>query len=183
MKEKYPERSIRTVDTKMVSIGTSVIVYEAAKLWKNGASDAEIVEFVETNKNNFAIRFVVDNLIYLKRGGRLSAASMIFGTLLNIKPILGIKDEGVIVKCGVAKGLKKGLKTIVEEMKEIGSDVYKHPVIIAHADAEKIVEELKQELFAAFGDELEIWEQPVGPTVGTHCGPGTIGIVYHSSHR
>lgn len=183
LKEKYPNRTIRAVDTKSVSIGSEIIVYEAAKLWKAGATDDEVVEFVINHRDNFVLRFIAEDLKYLKKGGRLSATGMVVGTVLNIKPIIGVNSDGVLVKVGTAQGVKGGIKKLVDEMKELGSDVYNHPVIVAHADAENLVEELKVKLFEEFGDRLVVWEQPIGPTVGAHCGPGTLGIAYHGSRR
>lgn len=183
LKEKYPERTIRTADTKLIAIGEALIVYEAAQLWKSGKSDEEIIEFVEKYKQNYAMYFLVGDLAYLRNGGRLKTSSFIVGTMLNIKPILKMNEEGIIVKADVARGIKRGLKELVNVVKKIGNDVYKHPLIIAHAGAQQLANELKELFVAEFGDKIEIWQQPIGPTVGTHCGPGSVGIAFHSNKR
>ena len=183
LKEKYPDRKITTVDTKMISLGEGLMVYEAAMLWKNGATDEEIVEFVEENRNHFALYFTVKDLTQLKRGGRLSAVSYVAGTLLNIKPIIRVDEEGVLNKCETVKGVKTGLKTLADKVKFLGDDVQNHPIIIAHADAPQFADEIESILIQTFGDNLKIWKQYIGPTVAAHCGVGAVGIAFHSKSR
>ena len=183
LKEKYPDRKITTVDTKMISIGEALVVYEAAKLWKNGATDEEIVKFVEENRNHFALYFTVKDLAQLKRGGRLSAVSYVAGTLLNIKPIIRVDEEGVLNKCETVKGVKTGLKTLADKVKLLGEDVQNHPIIIAHADAPQFADEIESILIQTFGDNLKIWKQYIGPTIAAHCGVGAVGIAFHSKSR
>ena len=183
LKEKYPDRKISTVDTGMISIGEALIVYEAAKLWKNGASDEEIVKFVEENRQNYALYFTVKDLQQLKRGGRLSATAFVAGTILNIKPILRVDESGALGKCATVRGYKSAIKTIVEKIKEIGDDVKKHPIVIAHADAEDVAEEIHQIIKTQFGEDVEVWIQPVGPVIGSHSGGGAVGVAFHSKSR
>ena len=183
LKEKYPDRKITTVDTKMISLGEGLMVYEAAMLWKNGATDEEIVKFVEENRNHFALYFTVKDLTQLKRGGRLSAVSYVAGTLLNIKPIIRVDEEGVLNKCETVKGVKTGLKTLADKVKLLGDDVQNHPIIIAHADAPQFADEIESILIQTFGDNLKIWKQYIGPTIAAHCGVGAVGIAFHSKSR
>lgn len=183
LKGKYPNRKISVVDTKSISIGEALIVYEAALLWKNGATDEEIVKFVEDNRQNYTVYFTVKDLTQLKRGGRISSVSYVAGTILNIKPVLCVEENGTLMKYGTAKGAKAALKALVSRVKEIGSQIFDHPIIVTHADAEESADELKQMLISEFGDKLTIWTQQVGPTVGSHCGAGTVGIAFHSTKR
>lgn len=183
LKEKYPNRKISVVDTKSISIGEALIVYEAALLWKNGATDEEVVKFVEDNRQNYTVYFTVKDLTQLKRGGRISSVSYVAGTILNIKPVLCVEENGTLMKYGTAKGAKAALKALVSRVKEIGSQIFDHPIIITHADAEESADELKQMLISEFGDKLTIWTQQIGPTVGSHCGAGTVGIAFHSTKR
>ena len=183
LKGKYPNRKISVVDTKSISIGEALIVYEAALLWKNGATDEEVVKFVEDNRQNYTVYFTVKDLTQLKRGGRISSVSYVAGTILNIKPVLCVEENGTLMKYGTAKGAKAALKALVSRVKEIGSQIFDHPIIIAYADAEESADELKQMLISEFGDKLTIWTQQVGPTVGSHCGAGTVGIAFHSTKR
>lgn len=183
LKEKYPERSFKSADTLQICVGGAVLVYEAGKMWKNGASDDEIIDFINNNRQHYALHFMVKDLSQLKRGGRLSTTSYVVGTMLNIKPLICVDNEGVLSKYGMAKGIKSGLKELVKKLKETGSDLHNHPLIIAHAVEEELADELEKMIIAEFGDGLEIWRQPIGPVVGCHCGAGTIGIAFHATHR
>lgn len=182
LKQKYPERTIKTVDTYSISMPAGLIVYEAAKLWKAGASDDEIIKWVEDNRQKFTAYFMVEDLNHLKRGGRLSGAAALFGTLLGIKPILKINSEGRIVKEATAKGNRKSIAFLVDKMKEIGANVADYPIVIIDANSSDNAKLLKEEILKAIPD-ADVWYQPIGPTIGTHCGPGTVGIVFHSKQR
>lgn len=183
LKGKYPERKITTVDTKSICVGAGMVMWQAAKLWAKGASDEEIVRYVEENRNNFALYFVVKDLAQLKRGGRLSSASYIVGTMLNIKPVIRVDETGSLNKFTVAKGFKAGIKLLLSKVKELGSDLKNYPLVIAHADVPELADEFEKMIIEEFGDGLEIWKQPIGPTVACHCGVGTIGVGFHSKKR
>ncbi|MDD3397234.1 MAG: DegV family protein [Clostridia bacterium] len=183
LKKKYPKNSVKCVDTQSIAIGEAIIVYEAGKMWKNGASDEEIIDFVIKNRENYAMYFLVDDLKHLKKGGRLSTTSFVVGTMLNIKPILKISSEGTIVKHCVAKGRKKGLNQLFEIFKTLNENAKDYPICIAHAIAEEDAMELKKMIENYISEPLEIWFQPIGPTVGTHGGPGSIGLAFHSKQR
>lgn len=182
LKEKYPERTIKTVDTLSISLPAGLIVYEAAKRWKAGASDDEVIEWVTNNRQKFTAYFMVEDLNHLKRGGRLSGAAALFGTLLGIKPILKINSEGKIVKENTAKGIRKSIAYLVDKMKEIGENVADYPIGILDANSPEHAAILKEEVLKVAPD-AEVWTQSIGPTIGTHCGPGTIAIVFHSKQR
>lgn len=183
LKEQYPDRKITTVDTKMISLGEALMVYEAAQLWKAGASDEEIAKFVEENRNHYALYFTVKDLTQLKRGGRLSAVSFVAGTLLNIKPIIRVDEEGALSKYETVKGVKAGIRTLADKVKLLGDDLYNHPIIIAHADALEYAEEIKAQLLQEFGEKLTIFMQFIGPTVAAHCGIGSVGVAFYSKSR
>ncbi|MEG1581790.1 MAG: DegV family protein [Clostridia bacterium] len=183
LKKKYPKRSIKTVDTLSISMGAGIVVYEASKLHNNGASDNEVIAFVKEFREKVCCMFTVDNLMHLKKGGRISGVSAFFGSMLNIKPILSINNEGKIVNVEKVQGKKKAHFTMVKKLKEIGDDLSKYPIIILHADCEDDAEELKMLIKKEVGNDTDIWVQPVGPTVGTHCGPGTLGLIFHSTQR
>ncbi len=177
LKEKYPERHCTVVDTQSISMGAGIIVYYAAKLHNSGASDEEVVAFVEEFRQKTRVYFTVDDLVYLKRGGRLSSFKAGMGKLLGIKPIIGIKD-GELVSLETVKGRKKALSTLVNYMQKTGVDT-SYPMVMLNADCDgdKIfTAELIKEAFP----DLKIWHYNVGPVVGSHCGPDTIGIIYIS---
>lgn len=110
LKTKFPKRSVYHIDTLNISIGGALIVKEAVKLWKAGKTANEIIQFVESIRDKVSLYFIVDDLKYLKRGGRISATSAVLGALLNIKPVLHISNDGAIVKLQTAKGAKMQLQ-------------------------------------------------------------------------
>lgn len=183
LKEKYPERTIRYVDTKNISLGAGIIAYEAAVLHKRGATDEEVIAFVEEFRENVATFFTVDDLMHLKRGARISTFNAILGTTLGIKPILCVNDEGKIVSIDKVSGRKKAIKYLATLVKMLGKNVADYPIGILHADAEDEALALKEKVQELVGKEVRIWVQPIGPTVGTHCGPKTLGIAFHAKQK
>lgn len=180
LKQKYPNRTIKTVDTLNISLGAGIIAYEAAKLHKAGKSDDEVIAFVEKFRNEMGVYFVVSSLQHLKRGGRISGAQATIGTMLGVKPILKVGKDGKLSSFSKASGMKKAIVDLVERLKNEGSEVTKYPIGILHADAEADALTLKTKIIEAIGNDCEIWLQSVGPTVGTHCGPGTLGLAFHA---
>lgn len=183
LKEKYPERTIKTVDTLSISMGAGLIVYEAARLWKAGKSDDEIIKWVEDNRQKYSVIFVADDLNFLKRGGRVSSTVAFIGGILSVKPIMSVDVEGKLAKTGTAKGFKNAMNEMVRSMKLIGENVADHPIVIIDADNKENADYLEMIIHKEFGEGLDIWHQPVGPTIGCHCGPGTVGVIFHSAHR
>ena len=179
LKEKYPERSIDYVNTRSISIGESLIVWEAHKLYKQGKSAKEIVEFVENLSKEVVATFVVDDLHHLKKGGRISGATAFFGSLLNIKPVLFLNDEGRVEKLDKVKGRKQALEYLVNMVKQKGINVADYPIVIAHGNEPEGAETLARMVREHAGDDANIWIQPIGPTIGAHAGPGLIAIAFH----
>ncbi len=182
LKEKYPEREIRFKDSKSICMGSGFITYYGALKYKEGATMDELDAYFDELIPHTATYFAVDSLTYLHRGGRISGAAKVIGNLLGIKPILHIDDEGKIVNIAKEKGFKKALKAMREYMRTTGSDLDKYKVFIVQADAEESAKAFADNIRADFGD-LDIEIQPVGPVIGSHCGPGTIGVIFHCSHR
>ena len=182
LREKYPQREIRTVDTKTISLGAGFIVYYAGLKYRDGASMDELEAYVKELVPHVATYFAVDDLTYLYRGGRLSGVSKVFGNLLGIKPILCFDDEGKIINVDKQKGFKKAMSALRSYMKEKGTELDKYKVFVLQADCKNVADEfvqgIKQEFPAA-----DVVIQPVGPVIGSHCGPGTIGLIFHASQR
>lgn len=183
LKEKYPERTIKTVDTLSISIGSAALLYEAAKLHNSGATDDEVIKFVKANRNKYAAYFVVDDLNHLKRGGRLSSTKAFVGSLMNVKPILTVNSSGAIIPVDKATGKTKAMLALVEKLKEEGQNVLDHPIIIAHASAEVEANFILAKVKEYLGEEANVWVQPIGPTIGTHCGHGTFAISFRARKR
>lgn len=177
--KKYPERQIRYKDSKSISLGSGFITYYAALKYKEGASMDELDAYLDELIPHTATYFVVEDLTYLYRGGRVSGLSKVMGNLLGIKPILHFDKEGKIINIAKVKGFKKALKELREYMRAEGRELDKYKVFVLHADNEEVCNDFVKDIKDEFG-ELDIVVQPVGPVIGAHCGPGTIGIIFHS---
>lgn len=182
LKEKYPDASFRSFDSKSISMGCGIQCYYAGKMFKEGKSFDEIIAFLEEFSPKVATYFAVDDLDHLKRGGRLSGVAAFAGKLIGIKPILNITDEGKIVKYSTVKGSKKVISFFVDRMKEIASDLDKYDVFILQGDCPEQGEALKNAVLEAF-PQTKVHVQMVGPVIGSHCGPGTLGVIFHANMR
>ena len=182
LKEKYPEREIRVKDTKGISLGSGFVTYYGAVKYNEGATMDELDEYLDQLIPQTAIYFVVDDLTYLYRGGRVSGVSMVVGNLLGIKPVLYINDEGKIVNIDKVKGLKKALSALLAIMKEKATELDKYDVYLAHGDAEEEALRFKEKVLEQH-PEANVIVQPIGPVIGSHCGPGTIGLIFHAKQR
>lgn len=182
LKEKYPQREIRFKDSKLISLGSGLITYYAAQKYKEGATMDEMDAYLDELIPHVATYFVVDDLTYLHRGGRVSGVSKVIGNLLGIKPILYFNEEGKILNVNKVKGLKKALATLIDYMKAKGSELDKYKVYVLQADCESIAQAFVESIKTQFpGVDVEL--QPVGPVIGAHCGPGTVGLVFHSKEK
>jgi DegV family protein with EDD domain len=182
LKEKYPDREIRYKDSKLICMGSGLVTYYAALKYKEGATMDELDAYLDELIPHVATYFVVDDLTYLHRGGRISGTSKVFGNLLGIKPILHINEEGKIVSIDKKKGRKLALSALLNYMKEKGSDLDKYKVFMLQADCEEEAGKFAEAIRAQFGD-LAVVICPVGPVIGSHCGPGTIGIIFHCKEK
>ena len=178
LKEKYPEREIRYKDTKMISMGSGFVVYYGAQKYKEGASMDELDAYLDELISQTAMYFVVDDLTYLYRGGRVSGASKVIGNMLGIKPILSYNDEGKIVNIDKIKGKKRALLKLLDFMKEQGSDLDQYKTYVLDADCREEAEAFAGQLKNTF-ENLDIEMQTIGPVIGSHCGPGTVGLIFH----
>ena len=152
------------------------MIEEAAKLHNSGASDEEVVAFIEQIKKKVPIYFTVSDLKYLVRGGRLSAVAGAVGTLLNLKPIIGVDENGKLTSLAKVNGRKKAIHTLVEKLTLDNFDD-NYSIILLHADSDADVEIMKNLILQKYPSaKIEI--QLVGPVIGAHCGPDTLGIVF-----
>lgn len=176
LKEKYPERKIICFDTRNICLGAGIQAIEACKLHNAGASDEEVVQFLTEFKDKIGIYFYVDSLLYLRRGGRISAASAVFGSMLNIKPILGVKD-GKLEKLTTVKGSKKALDFMLSKFEEEYNNDDKYEVFVLDADNKQVADDFAEKIRNT-GKNVSIRRLSVGPVIGAHCGPGTVGIIF-----
>ena len=181
LKTEFPARTCTVFNTNSICLGAGIQAEAAAMLKNSGASDDEIIKFLEQFTHRIALYFAVDDLMHLKRGGRLSATSAVAGTLMNIKPVLTINSEGSLNVYQKVIGRKKALRTIAEKVAtELTGTEYS--VYVVDADCPADGDELA-ELIAKRRPEAKIVRQPIGPVIGTHCGPGTFGVIFVADKR
>ncbi len=182
LKEKYPDREIRYKDTKTISLGSGVVTYYAALRYRDGATMDELDAYLDELIPHTATYFVVEDLTYLYRGGRVSGVSRVVGNMLGIKPILYFDEEGRIININKVKGFRKALSVLRDYMRAKGSELDKYKVFILQADCEQVANGFAESIKQEFGI-TDVLVQPVGPVIGSHCGPGTIGLIFHCSER
>ena len=180
LSDQYPDRKIYTVDTLCASLGQGLLVWHAVQEQKKGKSIEEVRDWVEENKLHLCHWFTVDDLHFLKRGGRISAATAVVGTMLSIKPVLHVDDEGHLISMGKARGRGASLTALVDHMEQTVTDV--DTVFISHgdclADAEKVAADVKKR----FGTK-DVVINNVGPVIGAHSGPGTLALFFLGTKR
>lgn len=181
LKEKYPERKCTVFNTNSISLGAGIQVEAAAEMKLKGASDEEIIAFLETFTDRVAVYFVVDNLMHLKRGGRISSASAVAGTLLGIKPMLTFNAQGGLSVFDKVIGRRKAISALADKIiKELRGTEYN--VYIVDADCKEEGDALAEQVKAK-RPEAKIVRQIVGPVIGSHCGPGTLGVIFIADKR
>ena len=180
--EKYPERKVYTVDSLSASLGQGLLVYHAVQQKLAGKSIDEVRAFVEENRLHLCHWFTVDDLQHLKRGGRVSAAAAVFGTMLNIKPVLHVDDEGHLIPVGKVQGRTTSIKALLKKMQETAIDPAEQVVFISHGDCEKDAEKLAAMVRESIGPK-EIILNPIGPVIGAHSGPGTVALFFLGTKR
>ena len=179
---KYPERKVVVVDTLAASLGEGLLVHKAVQMKEAGKSLEEVAAWTEENKLHLCHNFTVDDLFHLHRGGRVSKATAILGTMINIKPVLHVDNEGHLVAIGKVRGRKKSLAALVDRMEEQMKGFDNPEVFISHGDCledARYVEKLVRE---RFGIEKFIINH-VGPTIGAHSGPGTVALFFMGEPR
>ena len=180
--ETYPQRKVMVVDTCAAALGQGLFVWYAAKQRQNGLSLEELAAWAEENKNHVAHWFTVDDLVYLKRGGRVSAATALVGTMLNIKPVLHVDNEGHLVSMVKARGRKAAINTLVSKLTELGEGWDNRTVFICHADCLADAEALAAQVKAKCGVE-ETFIGNLGAVIGSHAGPGTLALFFMGKEK
>ncbi|MEN2466783.1 DegV family protein [Ornithinibacillus sp. JPR2-1] len=176
VKEDYPDADISIIDTKCASIGYGLVVLNAARLAKEGKSKEEIIDDAKKRALHMEHIFTVDDLEYLKRGGRVSKTAAFVGTLLNIKPILHVED-GKLIPLEKMRGTKKLLGRMVELMEERGGNFENQVIGISHGDDLERAEALAKMIKDKFGVK-EVVIEFVGSAIGAHSGPGTLALFF-----
>ncbi len=172
---KYPKRKIRVVDSLCASMGEGLLLHYLVKKADGGASIEETAAYIEDLKLHICHHFTVESLFHLKRGGRISAASAILGTMLKIKPIMHVNNEGKLIAIGKVIGRKKSLSTLVDNLFACADMEDDDPIFISHGDCLEDVEYVKK-LILERRPNAEILVHYVGAVIGTHSGAGTMAL-------
>lgn len=174
LSEKYPESKIIVIDTLCESFGLALLVNLCVEKANEGKTIEEVAEFAEETKAHIAHWFTVDDLNHLRRGGRVSAAKAVVGTMLGIKPVLHMSDDGKLIPIYNVRGRKASMKMLVEKTIENARDFENQIIFVNHADSSEDAEKLKEMLLEAGAKDVRMGE--IGPVVGAHCGRGTLAV-------
>ena len=180
LQEKFPERKIRVVDSLCASAGQGLFVYLAVQNRDKGMTIDENADAMETDKLHLCHWFTVEDLKYLKRGGRISTATALLGTALNVKPVLHVDNEGHLIKMTQTHGRKKSIRKMAEAL---GESIYPDtPIFISHGDCEDDAQLLARILKEEYGKEVNLITF-IGSVIGAHSGPGTLALFFRGKER
>ena len=182
LKEKYPERKIYCVDSLAASLGQGLLVHYAVNKKNEGATIEELFNWLNENKLNLCHWFTVDDLFYLKRGGRVSGTAAVMGTVLSIKPVMHVDNNGKLIPKAKVIGRKRAIEMLVSKMKETAINPSEQTVFISHGDciedAEFLADLVKKELGVK-----DVFIHYIEPVIGCHSGPGTLALFFMGTHR
>ena len=181
LKEKYPERKIFTVDTLAASAGIALLIDSLLKMQNEGATIEQVRDFAEKSKLNICHWFTVDDLVYLKRGGRVSPTTAFVGNMLGIKPILHVDNEGRLTSLSKARGRRASIIALADKYGESASPMGGR-AYISHSDCESDALLLAEILKEKYGAKTELITN-VGPVIGAHSGPGTLALFFYGKER
>ncbi|MBE6550397.1 MAG: DegV family protein [Ruminococcaceae bacterium] len=181
--DKHPYRKIYTVDTLAASMGEGLLVWYAAKMKEEGRSIEEVRDFLEENKLSLCHWFTVNDLFFLKRGGRISAATAVMGTMLNIKPVLHVDNDGKLISVSKARGRRAAIDALFQKVKETAKDnVADQMIFISHGDCETDAKYLAEKICRELGVK-DVKIGYIGPVIGAHSGPETLAVFFLGSQR
>ena len=182
LREKYPERKLYTVDTLCASLGQGLLVYHAVQQQRMGKSIEEVRDWVEQNKLHLCHWFTVDDLHFLKRGGRVSAATAVLGSMLQIKPVLHVDDAGHLINMAKARGRAASLSALVDHMEQTAVRPGEQVIFISHGDCPEDARQVADDVKKRFGVERVVLNT-IGPVIGAHSGPGTVALFFLGTKR
>ena len=182
LRDKYPEREIRCVDTLAASTGQGLLVYMAVEKKKAGGTIDECEALVRETIPHLCHWFTVEDLVYLKRGGRVSAATAFVGNLLAFKPVLHVDDEGHLINMTKVRGRKTSIAALADKYGELALDKSGGTVFISHGDCLEDAQQLADLLHERYGVTVARLDY-VGPVIGAHSGPGTLALFFVGDHR
>lgn len=180
--EEFPGSRITVIDSLAASMGEGLLVYKAVEFMKQGHTYDETVSYVESVKLNISHQFTVDDLFHLHRGGRVSKTTAIIGTIVGIKPLLHVDDEGHLISIGKTRGRRKSLSALVDKMISTIGSHDNRTVMISHGDSLEDAEYVAS-LIREKTDVKDIIINYICPTIGAHSGPGTIALFFEADKR
>lgn len=182
VQEAYPGRKVMVVDTGCAALGQGLLVWHACKMRDSGLSLEELTAWCEENKLHLCHWFTVNDLMYLKRGGRVSAATAVLGTMLQIKPVLHVDDDGHLVNMLKARGRKASMEALVKKLDELGQGYDNSTVFICHGDCPEEAQQLKKMVLQRPGVK-EVFVGNLGAVIGSHAGPDTLALFFMGKNR
>lgn len=182
LKEKYPDRRIECVDSLCASAGQGLFVYLVAEKSNSGACLDDVVEYANSIVLNMCHWFTVDDLVYLKRGGRVSPAVALVGKVLGIKPVLHVDNEGKLISMSKVRGRKAALSALADKYGELAKSEHSGTVFISNADCMDDVKELEAMLKSRYNVDVKLVTD-IGTVIGAHAGPGTIALFFVAKER
>ena len=182
LRAEFPEAEIHVVDSLSASLGQGLLLYLAVEQKRKGLPAAELAQWVEDNRLTVCHWFTVDDLNFLKRGGRVSATTALLGTMLSIKPIMHTSDEGKLVPVSKARGRKAAIAALLDKIEALGIHPEKQTMFICHADCEEDAKAVAQTIQDRFGTPT-VHINYIGPVIGSHTGPNTMGIFFVGTQR
>lgn len=182
MSEQYPDALIMVLDSASASLGQGLLVHKALQMKESGSTLNEIAKWIEENKCHICHQFTVDDLFHLHRGGRVSKAAAVIGTLINVKPVLHVDNEGRLIPLQKVRGRKKALTTLVDNMEQQIKGFENNIIFISDGDCKEDAEFVKSLIEQRFGIK-DFLMNYVSPTIGAHSGPGTIALFFMGKER
>ena len=182
LKESYPDRTVHVVDSLCASMGQGLLVWLCARERERGKTLEELLAYAEETKGKICHWFTVDDLNHLKRGGRVSAAAALFGTMLSVKPVLHVDDQGRLIPMEKCRGRKASLLALVDHMEKTAVDPANQTVFISHGDCRADVDFVAEEIRRRFGTK-DIRVSYVGPVIGSHTGAGVVALFFLGTER
>lgn len=183
LREKYPERKIITIDTLCASNGQGLVVYYSKQKRDEGADITENAKYIEGLLPKLCHWFTVDDLSYLKRGGRISAASAFVGGVLNIKPVMHVDDEGHLINMQKVRGRNQAIKAMVDKYTELADDKEHGVYFISHGDCLEDAKLLESYIAELYDNNRATVIEDIGPVIGSHTGPGVLALFFLGKHR
>jgi len=182
LRTEYPARKVYTVDTLCASLGQGLLLWHTAQQRRQGKSIEEARDFAEQTKLHLCHWFTVDDLMHLKRGGRISSSTALLGTALNIKPVMHMDNAGLLHPVDKERGRKRALKALADRLQQTAVDAPSQPVYISHGDCPEDAQYLA-DLVREQSGATDFVINHVGPVIGTHTGPGVIALFFLGSER